>query len=443
LAKWGINANEDEYIKLNKPEEGKAPKWGQELFDPEILNTLDDDFFSELKCGEFKLTETGLIKLGEKYLPNENNDEVLYKEGVKRLALIPEDINSIKKNFKEKVLIGISNNSKDEASGLQGHENFYKKDSGTLEEIQRQLYQVSDFIFSGNPKDRDYFLGKKTSLEEISIRCGGVKPCFHGSDAHSEDKLFNPDNNRNCWIKCDPTFEGLKQAIHEPESRVIIQEFVPEPKNDYEIIDKISFNDKNGKEVVVNLNQNLNTIIGGKSTGKSLLLKNIVNNIDKEQLDDKLKLQKEFLELNEFSVKWRDDIDSEATRKREYIPQSFLNRLMDDVDSKTIIDEIAKNVLLQNKKRKENLKKLEIKCKEKEIEIESVVDNYFNLEAEIIEVNRELKGIGPKEGIEKNNGKLFDKIKQLKTDSGMSEEKIREMEGLKVKLTELLKKMKN
>ncbi|MCS5421593.1 MULTISPECIES: TrlF family AAA-like ATPase [Psychrilyobacter] len=259
----------------------------------------------------------------------------------------------------------------------------------------------------------------------------GIKPLIICSDNHDPRNYVLKEY---LWIKADSTFEGLKQVIHEPEDRVRIQKYMPEPKNDYEIIDKITFNDENGKEVVVNFNQNLNTIIGGKSTGKSLLLKNIVNNIDKEQLDDKLKIQKEFLELNKFSVKWRDGIDSEMARKIEYIPQSFLNRLMDDVDSETTIDEIAKEVLLQNKERKDSLKKLKIECEETEKETESLVDDYFDLEDEIVEVRKELKDIGLKEGIERNRDELSNKINQLKTDSGMSKEEIREMESLRAKL---------
>lgn len=49
LAKWGINASENEYIKINEPEEGKAPKWDHELFEPKMLNELRQKFDKRIR----------------------------------------------------------------------------------------------------------------------------------------------------------------------------------------------------------------------------------------------------------------------------------------------------------------------------------------------------------------------------------------------------------
>ena len=70
---------------------------------------------------------------------------------------------------------------------------------------------MADIILSGNPKDIEYFLGKKTSPEEVIENCGNLKPCITGSDAHTLDKIGIFPENRFTWIKADPTFEGLKQ----------------------------------------------------------------------------------------------------------------------------------------------------------------------------------------------------------------------------------------
>ena len=251
------------------------------LFSPNRLSELSDHFFSEMKCGNYKMTKTGIIELGKSYLKISNNEEEIYKKGIEVFYVTIEDLEKVKNYFKDDLLIGVSNSSCDGVSGIKGHEEFYNKEYGSIEEIQRRIYSISDFIFSANPKDREYFLGKKKGLEEIEKRCKGIKACFHGSDAHIEDKIFKPDNNRYCWVKCEPTFEGIKQVIQEPEDRVVIQENKPDDKKNYNIIDSICFQDNNGDEIKVYFNQNLNTIIGGKSTGKSLLLKNIVNLIDK------------------------------------------------------------------------------------------------------------------------------------------------------------------
>jgi hypothetical protein len=82
-------------------------------------------------------------------------------------------------------------------------------------------------------------------------KCGSLKPCVHGSDAHCEDKLFNPDENRFCWIKADLTFEGLKQILCEPKDRVKIQATKPEEKSGYHVIKSIEI-DSN----IYNVHQN-------------------------------------------------------------------------------------------------------------------------------------------------------------------------------------------
>lgn len=56
---------------------------------------------------------------------------------------------------------------------------------------------------------------------------GSIKPCVTGSDAHSLDNVNVFPNDRITWIKADPTFEGLKQIVYEPEGRVCIQKENP------------------------------------------------------------------------------------------------------------------------------------------------------------------------------------------------------------------------
>ena len=51
--------------------------------------------------------------------------------------------------------------------------------------------------------------------------------------------MTRPDLDRYCWIKADPTFEGLKQIVCEPEERVYIGLSVSKSKNDADVIDRI------------------------------------------------------------------------------------------------------------------------------------------------------------------------------------------------------------
>ncbi|HUV51039.1 MAG TPA: PHP domain-containing protein [Anaerolineae bacterium] len=94
------------------------------------------------------------------------------------------------------------------------------------------------------------------------------------SDSHDQYLL-----NTTTWIKADPTFEGFKQILFEPIERVCIQDLSPQidfPKPffsriiaDAKIInnENITFNSAD-----IPLNPNLVSIIGGRGTGKSILL---------------------------------------------------------------------------------------------------------------------------------------------------------------------------
>ena len=348
------------------------------IFSPQVINQLEDNFFSEMKCsGQYKMTKNGITNLGKSHLKENSTEEECYKKGIEVFVITLEDLRSIKSYFKDDVLIGVANSSNDGASGINSHKNFYSENASALDEVQRQIYTIADFIFSGNPSDRAFFLGERTGIQDVISKCGGLKPCLHGSDAHTEEKLFSPDLDRYCWIKSEVSFDGIKQVINEPSDRVLIQKEKPEIKKDYNILDRVSFVDDNGEKVEVVFNQNLNTIIGGKSTGKSLLLKNIVNSIDKSQLEEKIEPNK-FFQLNDFKVQWRDNINAE-NRNIEYFPQTYLNRLLNEENKESEIDKKAKEIMLQNDEREKQLCLLENLIKSIEKENHANIDQYFEL----------------------------------------------------------------
>ncbi|GGO33580.1 TrlF family AAA-like ATPase [Deinococcus humi] len=141
---------------------------------------------------------------------------------------------------------------------------------------RRQLMSHADAIFTGSSSDRDFLLGKKG--ENFQTEFGKIWPVLHGSDAHDFVSLFNPDLNRYCWIKAQPTFEGLKQIIYEPEDRVCISEEQPRFAQYSFAIDKFSISQSNlGENISIkktdlDLSRGLVAVIGGKGTGKTALL---------------------------------------------------------------------------------------------------------------------------------------------------------------------------
>lgn len=160
-------------------------------------------------------------------------------------------------------LVGIAN-GKDGISGLP---------SDGFSAIRDELLKNCHFVFSANPNDRDYYLGKKqgTDPKKIKDMYATLKPCLHGSDAHDIKNLFNPDKKRFCWIKSDPTFEGLKQVLWEPESRVAIGEGKPQVSDKSKIIKTVSFENSNGwfTKDSIDMNPGLVCIIGEKGAGKT------------------------------------------------------------------------------------------------------------------------------------------------------------------------------
>lgn len=114
------------------------------------------------------------------------------------------DVFKYNPQLKEKTIIVVSNSSSDGASGLRTHSDYFLGDISQLEATRRAIYQLSDMVFSSNPKDIAYFLGEgPDSIDVVKEKCGSLMPCIHGCDAHTNEKVFSPADNRFCWIKAD------------------------------------------------------------------------------------------------------------------------------------------------------------------------------------------------------------------------------------------------
>jgi hypothetical protein len=245
------------------------------IFSPahDVVDSLESQFFSNLEFsyqGEsFRCIRSDLIRLGRKY-QNDNtlNDDAAFKEGISQFKITLDQLkNLFSKNeyLKRNSLVIVSNRSGDGVSGIQ---------HSSLAATRQEIYRFADAIFSANPSDSEYFLGKGTDPpEEIKRKYGSLKPCIHGSDAHELGKICHPDMDRFTWIKADPTFEGLKQIVCEPEERVYIGSSVSKSKNDANVIDRIEIKESNHwfEEEPILLNENLVTVIGEKGAGKTAL----------------------------------------------------------------------------------------------------------------------------------------------------------------------------
>ena len=155
------------------------------------------------------------------------------------------------------------------ADGLSG----FRRD-GAWAAHRDEITRFSQILFSGRPGERDFWLGRGSCEDRLTVsHLGGPKPCVHGSDAHEIAKLFRPDNDRFCWIKANPTFEGLRQILYEPGDRVHIGPTPPIFHDQARVIKVVSFSRTNGwfDETSISLNGGLVAVIGQKGSGKSAL----------------------------------------------------------------------------------------------------------------------------------------------------------------------------
>jgi ABC-type cobalamin/Fe3+-siderophores transport system ATPase subunit len=406
------------------------------IFNPDsvLLDKLENDFFGSLEdSGGNKMNRAGLVALGKISDASLDGDDA-YKKGVEKFHLEPSKLIKLFKDKPElngNVIIAVSNSNSDGASALQEHYKLFKNESGSLDAVRSNIYKLSDAIFSGNPSDREFFLGNKSGCNEQLVinKCGSLKPCIHGSDAHTEEKLFNPDENRYCWIKADLTFDGLKQILCEPKDRVIIQANKPEEKSGYHVIKSIVIDSEISKQII-SLNSNLNTIIGGRSTGKSTLLQIIAHRVNPSIPEIKRFVSD--IPKESVNIIWQDN-EENKDRDIEFFPQNHMHDIASNKEKKNkLIQDIVEE------KDDENLiKNYEKTCINNKSTLQNNIDDLFKLQADIDESTANLKEKGDKSGLEKEIENLQAKIKDSHQGEDISEDELKEFENLKKEIVGL------
>lgn len=306
------------------------------------IQDIESAFLSQLRLnynidGYLPLQRSNIERIGKEYKKYNRATGSDYYVGLKHITVDENSIRELLNNelFRDKHMITIPIDE-DLSNGVpwEGRDSISRK----------LLYQQSHCFMTSNPRTRRWALGGDNITAQIE-EFGSIKPCIWGSDAHSYDRLFCPDQDRFCWIKAEPTFEGLQQILYEPEDRIIIQKDCPDEKDDHQIIDYIIFDDDKFQDKPIYLSEGLTTIIGGKSTGKSILLRHIAKSIDEKQVREKeRKLPWKSLEVKA-EVFWKDGVSGE--RKIIYIPQSWLNNVVDESGGDSQLNGLVREILLQ------------------------------------------------------------------------------------------------
>lgn len=365
------------------------------IFDPFLdVADIEREFFRQLQFtyndASYSCIDNDLAKLGRIVENNPNlADDVAIKKGIDAFAVSYEALKKVidKAFFKGHVIIALSNGSKDGVTGILNQE-------GNMQPLRKEITRMTDIILSGNPGDVEYFSGAKTSVEEVVSTYGSLKPCIIGSDAHSLDKVGVFPNDRITWIKADPTFEGLKQILFEPKERVRISDAMPDFKYDYNIIDHVVLNTAGVWNQTIPLNQNLNTIIGGRSTGKSTLLASMAAKFQKIKNDENYDFIKGL--SDNVHVFWRDGLEAD-NKEIEYFTQNEIANIISRRDS----DKLFLEILTSLPNMREAYEKFKADEAAKFASIQAKVSLFFEKRRQYNEKNAYVKTLGDKEGIKR------------------------------------------
>lgn len=222
---------------------------------------------------------------------------------------------------------------------------------------KRNIINQADLVFTAAANPAAYDAARK-KLSGSNVKAT-LLDC---SDAHALSSSADKDRIGNCftWIKANPTFDGLVQAITEFEDRVFIGDTPPKrllvEANRTKYASRIRINRKPGTtltdpwfNVDVPLSHDLVAIIGNKGSGKSAMadiaaLAGDTKNFksfsflnDKRFRNPRNKLAQHFVG----ALGWHDGTESErqldqdptetSVERVKYLPQSYLETLCNEL----------------------------------------------------------------------------------------------------------------
>ncbi len=403
------------------------------IFSDELsIEEIEEEFLKKLEMTEYEnrsLTRDNLMAFGKKVrddTPLDKRDTLPSSDlqvGFNNFTIPLDKIDTLlqKDLFKDKYIRVIG----------QTEWNDFRWDGSPSD--KRALINGVDFVFSASPTVDSALQSKRKLVEQEVNDC-----LLHCSDAHQfSDATHTSKVLGHCytWIKSDTTFEGLKQVIYERQ-RLKLSETNPNQKNSYQYIDNIKLHDDGNLfgEQIIGLSSDLNAIIGGKSSGKSLLLYHLartVMNLEKFNQISQIEGFQTYGNLPSFELeaKWADGHISKLSGRDDkrpivYIPQMYLNYMAEkksrNEDFKQTIDDILKT----NDGYSDfiNSKKQEI------LEYEQRIDNgireYFSNLQKLNILIQELNQLGDKVAIQVNIENIKSDLESLRSTAGFTEEEV-------------------
>lgn len=402
------------------------------LFSNEIdPTTIEQSFLHQLNVkvcpGVQPLTHEGIEKIGK--IVREDNGEKGddYFLGLKHASISYKEVHKLLEScedFKDSYAVATAVDENLSEVPWNGRDYFRRK----------EIYYQSNFYLTSNEETRKWALAEGEEEERIK-EFGSIKPCIWGSDAHSFDRMFEPSERRYCWIKADTSFEGLLQVLCEPKDRVHIGKDIPSDPDPHRIIESITLNGEDYKGGKVVFNEGLTCIIGGRSTGKSLLIRQLAHTINPTYAAEQEKRSSlEPLQmLADFTVTWKDGLSGEA-RQIIYLPQTYLNRTVDNPELNEGASKLIGDVLLQNEKVEASYKTLNSKLAAINNTVNVEINKYFDTKENIGRLVQERLEEGTSAQFKKTVHDLEEQVKQLMVTSSVTQEELEEYAQLLIEI---------
>lgn len=274
---------------------------------------------------------------------------------------------------------------------------------------KKSIINESHFVFSASP-DIDQAVKNIETLSNQAVN----HRLLHCSDSHrfssNSQNGTSPKELGHCftWIKGIPSFETLKQSVVDYENRVLIQERDPaESKNSSPelFIDRVEYG-QGDKTHTVYFNKDINSVIGKRGAGKSVLLKHIAFDVLGEPELKKIS------KLENFKIYWCDD--TSENKFVEYIRQNYLSTITyEDGDEYYKRDQKLKELLFNNDlfknadaSKTEAINSIELKINEK-------IKETLSLRKQIIDTSNQLRPLGKTEDKEKSIKSKHEEINKL------------------------------
>ena len=343
--------------------------------------------------------------------------------------------------FRDRVIVAIGKSEWEE----------YRWDGGGAAD-KRTIINQTDIVFVA-AESVTRFEGSRNSLRTANVNTL-LLDC---SDAHFFSDSTQKDRIGNChtWIKAEPSFDGLRQILFEPEGRLSISETNPDKKAPYQVISYVRFvggGEKFGNQEV-RLSPYLTSIVGGKSTGKSLLAGLIVKSTDTQEYRkrtqsradsrDPLAWVERDLPAMNFEVIWRDGETTtlknlQKQRKVTYFPQHYLNSSINDqgVGNKDL-NKIIRSVLSQNENYARAFDTYRQELQSLNIEVAAAATGFENTLRDLREARQQAAEKGKSLDILANIDELQIEFAELKKSFDLTEDEIRSHTQLSAELEAL------